>query len=69
MRDGGRELIIDDKLDEGYIVGCECESYFLVTRFGVSVECPHCGQTELPGNMLTAWTLSGGRDALRDAAD
>jgi hypothetical protein len=68
-RDGGYELIIDDKLNEGYIVGCECDAYFLVPRFCISVECPHCGQTELPEKMLTAWTLDASRKLFQDAAD
>ncbi len=66
---GSTELNIDDKLSEGYIIGCECEAYFIVPRLGVSVECPHCGQTELPANMLTTWTLGTDTRILFDAAD
>ncbi len=54
---GSENMNIDDKIIEGYIVGCDCESYFITPRLGVSVECPHCGRTELPENMLTNWTL------------
>lgn len=66
---GSVELNIDDKLSEGYIIGCDCEAYFIVPRLGVSVECPHCGQTELPANMLTTWTLGADTGILLDAAD
>lgn len=66
---GSRELNIDDKLSEGYIIGCDCEAYFIVPRLGVSVECPHCGHTELPAKMLTAWTLDTETRILFDAAD
>lgn len=60
---------IDEKLSEGYIIGCECEAYFIVPRLGLSVECPHCGRTELPAAMLTAWTLGAQPAKLFDAAD
>lgn len=60
---------IDDKLSEGYIIGCECEAYFIVSRLGLSVECPHCGRTELPGPMLMTWTLAANAGTLHDAAD
>ena len=66
----GRKLLnIDDKLSEGYIIGCGCDAYFIVPRLGLSVECPHCGHTELPAAMLTTWMLGVGRRALFDAAD
>ena len=62
-------MIIDDKLDEGYIIGCDCGTYFLTSRLGLSVECPQCGHTELPATMLTVWTLEKHRVPLFDAAD
>lgn len=60
---------IDDKLSEGYIIGCDCEAYFIAPRLGLSVECPHCGRTELPAKMLTTWTLGTNTEILFDAAD
>lgn len=66
---GSLKLNIDDKLDEGYIIGCECEAYFIVPRLGVSVECPHCGKTEIPDTMLMNWTLATNTGILFDAAD
>lgn len=60
---------IDDKLSEGYIIGCDCEAYFIAPRLGLSVECPHCGHTELPAKMLTTWTLGAKTGILFDAAD
>jgi len=57
IRDSGGKMFIDDKVSEGYIIGCACDAYFIVARLGVSVECPHCGNTELPQSMLTSWIL------------
>ena len=62
-------MIIDEKLSEGYIIGCDCEAYFIVPRLGVSVECPHCGRTELPAAMLTRWTLAANVGDVFDAAN
>ncbi len=50
-------MIIDEKLGNDYIIGCECDDFFIVKRLSPSVECPHCGKTELPSAMLTQWTL------------
>lgn len=66
---GSKILIIDEKLNEGYIIGCECEAYFIVPRLGLSVECPHCGHTELPATMLTTWTLGVRTEKLFNAAN
>lgn len=62
-------MTIDGKLHEGYIVGCDCGTFFLAPRLGVSVECPGCGHTELPAPMLTAWMLESGRELPHAAAD
>ena len=66
---GSPKLTIDGKLSEGYIIGCDCEAYFIVPRLGVSVECPHCGKTELPDTMLMNWTLTATGGILFHAAD
>ena len=36
-------MVIDGRITSGYIINCECEQSFLVSRLGISVECPHCG--------------------------
>jgi hypothetical protein len=51
-------MIIDEKLGNDYIIGCECDDFFIVKRLSPSVECPHCGKTELPSGMLTQWALT-----------
>jgi hypothetical protein len=56
--EGNQTMVIDEKLGNDYIIGCECDDFFIVKRLGPSVECPHCGKTELPSAMLTKWTLT-----------
>lgn len=54
-------MIIDAKLTEGYVVLCDKRDEmhsFLVASFGVSVECPHCGSTELATELVTDFYLS-----------
>lgn len=47
-------MTIDGKIAEGYVLLCDrCDESFLARRLGPSVECPHCGNTELPGEMMT----------------
>lgn len=58
---GEFRMKIDEKLGAEYIIGCECSDFFIVKHLGPSVECPHCGKTELPSAMLTQWALADDR--------
>lgn len=54
-------MVIDAKLTERYVVLCDERAEihsFLVASFGVSVECPHCGSTELATELVTDFYLS-----------
>jgi hypothetical protein len=47
-------MIIDGKIPEGYVLLCDqCDEAFLARRLGPSVECPHCGHTEIPADLMT----------------
>ncbi len=54
-------MVIDAKLNEGYVVLCDKRAEmhsFLIVSFGLSVECPHCGATELATDLVTDFYLS-----------
>ena len=62
---GGNDMVIDAKLSEGYVVLCDNHPEmhsFLISSFGLSVECPHCGSTQLTTDLVTDFYLSD-RDA------
>jgi hypothetical protein len=57
---------IDARLPEGHVVLCVGgggEHSFLVRRLGLSVECPHCGQTALSVHLVSDF-YQRGLDAL-----
>lgn len=61
----GSDMVIDAKLSEGYVVLCDNHPEmhsFLISSFGLSVECPHCGSTQLTTDLVTDFYLSD-RDA------
>jgi hypothetical protein len=51
-------MYLDGKIPEGFVVLCapngEAHS-FVIRRLGPSVECPHCGRTELSANLIAAY--------------
>ena len=46
-------MVIDARIISGYIINCECKHNFLVSRLGISVECPHCGDLALGTELAT----------------
>jgi hypothetical protein len=51
-------MIIDGKIPEGYVLLCDrCDEAFLARRLGPSVECPHCGHTDIPADLMTDYLL------------
>jgi hypothetical protein len=57
---------IDARLPEGHVLICSAgrsEHSFLVQRLGLSVECPHCGQTGVSVQLVTDF-YERGLDAL-----
>ncbi len=56
-------MVIDGRIQSGYIINCACEHNFLVSRLGISVECPHCGDLALGTDLATSFYAAnhGGR--------
>ena len=50
---------IDAKLPEGYVIICSGEDRaFLVSRLGLTVECPNCGKLASSAQLLTDFYLA-----------
>ena len=65
LKPGASDMVIDAKLSEGYVVLCDSGAEmhsFLISSLGLSVECPHCGATQLATDLVTDFYLSE-RDA------
>ncbi len=49
-------MIIDGKIPEGYVLLCgRCDEAFLARRLGPSVECPRCGRTAVPAELMAEY--------------
>jgi hypothetical protein len=54
-------MVIDGKITEGYVLLCDqCDEAFVARRLGPSVECPRCGNTDMPADLMADYLLRDG---------
>ncbi|MEM7171542.1 MAG: hypothetical protein AAF530_15335 [Pseudomonadota bacterium] len=48
-------MVIDEKITEGYVIICKNDHSFLAPRLGISVECPCCGEVALSVELASSY--------------